>query len=163
MLAAGLRDVPGPVASSLAPDMRRSKAERRLVVALIATSVGLWGRVAVANDGGIFGYSGNPATQGGNFCALCHTGGAAPAVTLSGPTTVLGASINTYTVTIAGGQQVACGFDVSATDGFLTAIEAGTREWNGEVTHAGPRVADGNGECIYTFDWEAPFDYYPNV
>ena len=120
-----------------------------LLLALLASPAG-------ANNGGIFGYSGDPATNGGGTCSGCHTGGVAPFVTLSGPTTVLGDETNTYTVTIAGGQAQACGFDVSASDGELIASEAGTRLFVGEVTHNAPRLADGSGVCTFTFDWTSP-------
>ncbi|MBW2393567.1 MAG: PQQ-dependent sugar dehydrogenase [Deltaproteobacteria bacterium] len=111
---------------------------------------------SLANNGGIFGYSGNPATNGGGTCAGCHTGGVAPIVTLSGPQAVLGDETNTYIVTIAGGQAQACGFDAAASSGELFVIEAGTRLFVGEVTHDGPRLVDGGGVCTYTFDWTSP-------
>ncbi len=111
---------------------------------------------ASANKGGIFGYSGNPATNAGLSCDQCHSGGVAPSVSLVGPTQVDGGDTETYTVTISGGQQNACGLDVGASAGSLAAVDADTREWNGDVTHDLPRATLPDGTCTFTFSWTAP-------
>ena len=125
---------------------------------VLAAALGWWAWPAPtwANNGGIPGYSGNPATTAGNTCNFCHTGGVAPTVVLDGPALVQGGTVNTYTLRISGGQEVACGLGVSATGGELFAVEAGTKSFLDEVTHEGPRLVDGLGECLFSFDWEAP-------
>jgi len=57
-----------------------------------------------AFSSGINGYSGNPAHNAGNSCMSCHPGGVIPIINLTGPLTVQPGSINTYTLTLSGGQ-----------------------------------------------------------
>ncbi|MBI4313043.1 MAG: hypothetical protein HY681_14885, partial [Chloroflexi bacterium] len=112
---------------------------------------------ALGYPGGITGYSGNPATTGGAFCTSCHDGGVAPAVTLTGPTSVAPGSTNTYTLTISGGQKVLGGLDVSATLGTLISLSGqGTKLRNGEVTHSTEKAADPAGKVSFNFSWKAP-------
>jgi len=121
----------------------------------LACAVGL----ATASSNGIDGFSGNPATNGGVICNVCHSGGVAPIVTLTGPTTVDAGSTQTYTLQILGGQNVAGGLDVSATDGVLTVREPGTQLVGAELTHTTPRGALSCGifSCVtWTFNWTAP-------
>lgn len=110
---------------------------------------------ALAFSGGISGYSGNPATNGGATCTLCHSGGIVPSVSLSGPNSVAPGSTHTYTLTISGGQEVAGGLDVSVTGGMLTVSAAGTKLLNNEITHTASKPA-ANGEVTFSFDWTAP-------
>ena len=110
-----------------------------------------------AFSSGLLGYSGNPSTNSGNFCALCHNTGIAPTVTLTGPTVVAPGSTNSYTLVISGGQQTAGGLDVSATSGTLSVNDAGTQLLGGEITHVAPRMVNGNLEVVFTFAWQAPF------
>ncbi len=114
--------------------------------------------LASANDGGVMGFSGNPATQGGNTCGLCHTGGVTPSLQLTGPTTADGGDQLSYELTISGGQATACGFNASATAGEIVLVEPDTRIFNDEVTHSEPRLVDQFDECRYAFDWIAPWE-----
>jgi hypothetical protein len=116
----------------------------------------VWAGVVQARSGGINGYSGNPATNGGSTCNACHAGGQVPAVVLSGPAEVTPLSVSTYTLTISGGQEVAGGLDVSATAGTLVVSDPGTYLRNGEITHSSPRAVDGNGAVSWSFNWSAP-------
>ena len=111
---------------------------------------------AGARRSGIAGFSGNPATNGGATCNQCHSGGLAPSVDLTGPTIVAVGETRSYSLSISGGQEVACSLGVSAAVGTLTAVETGTRLREGEVTHTSKRFVDANGECLYGFDWTAP-------
>lgn len=120
------------------------------LVALVCTGA------AFAFSTGVDGYSGNPATNAGDYCSICHTGGVLPTVTLSGPTSVNVGTVHTYTLEVRGGQQVAAGLDVSATAGTLSVIDAGTHLQNGEITQNAPRAVDLFGRASFTFDWTAP-------
>ncbi len=111
---------------------------------------------AGAFSGGVSGYSGNPSAGGGETCTRCHSGGTAPVVTLSGPTTVAAGASATYTLTIAGGQETAGGLDVSGSGGTFAATDPGTRLQENEVTHEAPRAAAPSGDVTFTFDWTAP-------
>jgi hypothetical protein len=109
-----------------------------------------------ARSGGIDGYSGNPATNGGSICNACHSGGQTPTVALDGPTLVEPDSESTYTLTITGGQETAGGLDVSATSGTLVVVDPATYLRNGEITHNDPRSVDGDGAVVFSFNWRAP-------
>jgi len=119
--------------------------------------------LAAPSDDGITGYSGNPATRGGQICTACHGGGSSPTVVLSGPPTVQIGKTYLYSLTISGGQQQAGGLDVSATDGTLSVVDAGTKIQAGELTHRFPKSAGPNGDVVFTFDWTAPATAGPVV
>ncbi len=126
----------------------------RLPLLLLATLA--WGEVARAENSGIRGYSGNPATNLGVSCEGCHGGGQTTNVNLSGPMTVAPGSTNTYTLTIAGSAtRPYGGLDVSATLGALAAFEAGTHLLQGEIAHT-TRKAAVNNEVTFNFKWTAP-------
>ena len=105
---------------------------------------------------GVNGYSTNPATNAGNSCVLCHSGGTVPTVTLSGPVSVQPGTINTYTLTISGGQANSGGLDVSVDAGTLINTLASTKLQSGEITHTQRALADPNGDVAWSFDWQAP-------
>lgn len=117
-----------------------------------------------ASSTGRTGFSGNPATNGGATCTACHSGGVVPEVGFSGPMTVTAGETVTFTLTISGGQEVAGGFNVSATRGDLTIVPGATdsQALNGELTHTAPKAVDGNNDVLFTFRWTAP-DYGTNV
>ncbi|MFV1998173.1 MAG: choice-of-anchor V domain-containing protein [Acidiferrobacterales bacterium] len=109
-----------------------------------------------SSSGGISGYSGNPATNAGNTCSACHSGGTAPTVNLTGPATVQPGTINTFTFTISGGQQNSGGLDISADGGTLINTLASTRLQNGEIIHNQRATVAGDGTVSWNFDWQAP-------
>ncbi len=126
-----------------------------LPVVAAAVVLGFTG-VALASGNGIAGYSGNPTINGGATCASCHSGGAVPAVSISGPTSVDVGSTNTYTITVSGGQQVGGGFGVSADRGTLVATSADTRLLSGEVVQSNTKAVNGAGSVSWSFNWTAP-------
>jgi hypothetical protein len=130
--------------------MTQAKLFLALILVLPVPSTALW-----ASSDGLNGFSGNPAT-GGLTCNECHDGGVIPTVTLDGPTLVQPGSTHTYSLTIAGGQEIAGGLDVSATDGFLSAIDSGTYILGGEIVHRSPRAADPDGTVTWFLNWTAP-------
>ncbi len=106
-------------------------------------------------SGGISGYSGNPATNTGNSCALCHSGGTVPSINLSGPVVVQPGTVNNYTLTISGGQQNSGGLNISASSGTLISAVANTKLQAGEITHTARAAAIG-GTVSWNFSWQAP-------
>lgn len=122
----------------------------------LGVAAAVLGPNAEAYSSGIFGRSGNPATNGGSTCNACHSGGTTPTVTLTGPSSVTPSSSNTFTLRIAGGQRVAGGLDVSTTAGTLGVIDIGTQLLSGEITHDNPRAAATDGSVTFTFQWTAP-------
>ena len=85
-----------------------------LALLVIAAFFGL----ARASTYGRVGFSGNPATNGGQDCTACHGPGATlPGVTLTGPTTLAAGAVGLYTLTITGGPGLTAGLDVSVSGG----------------------------------------------
>lgn len=124
-------------------------------MAMAAVLVGLGAATAVsASTVGKVGYSGNPATNGGQTCSLCHGGGSAPTAALSGPTKVLPGSTNVYHFTLTGGPAVVGGLNVSTTQGSLQ-DGSDTRLESGEITHTWPKPFSV-GQVSFTFTWTAP-------
>jgi len=123
-----------------------------IVLLLVSLTIG---KAVYASSGGITGWSGNPVTNSGLFCTVCHSGGPASTVTLSGPASVSPSSTNTYTLTISGGQGG--GLDVSATTGALATIAGqGTKLQSGELTQTTSKAADTSGMVSFSFTWTAP-------
>ena len=56
---------------------------------------------ALANAGGVVGYSGKPPAAD---CNGCHTGGNAPTVSITGPNTLAAGATGTYTFTVSAGS-----------------------------------------------------------
>jgi hypothetical protein len=104
------------------------------------------------SSGGIVGFSGRQ----GSICSYCHSGGVVPTVALEGPVYVLHDSTRTFTFRVSGGQQVAAGLDVSVGRGMLVATDSQTRIQTGELTHNSPRLVNGSGEAVWSFDYVAP-------
>jgi hypothetical protein len=124
--------------------------------------------VAGAFGSGRVGRSGNPNSGAGETCAQCHGGGIVPTVLLDGPADVGPAETVTYTLRIAGGQEIAGGFNVSASTGQLAVLPGATDvqliPWllddnvteRDELTHTEPKAADGTGTVSFSFTWTAP-------
>jgi hypothetical protein len=104
---------------------------------------------------GISGYSGNPGTNNGAICTSCHSGGTAPSVSLSGPSSLTVGTSGVYTITISGGAASVGGFDVSAVGGTLQATASGTKLLSGEVTQSTAATFTG-GSLSFSFTLTAP-------
>ncbi|MCB0211465.1 MAG: PQQ-dependent sugar dehydrogenase [Anaerolineae bacterium] len=114
--------------------------------------------LAYASFYGRSGYSGNPATNGGNTCTTCHEPGASvPSVTINGPSDVQAGSTISYTVIINGGPGQVGGLDVSLSPntGTLLPSVGETHLLNGELTHTQPKAFSA-GQVSFTFQWQAP-------
>lgn len=114
---------------------------------------------ADARSGGIVEYSGNPATNNGNYCNVCHSGGSIPVVTLVGPNQVAAGQVLTLTLEIQSASpavQTHAGLNVSATAGQLASLDADTQVMADEITHTGAKMNDGTGLAAFDFQWTAP-------
>src|SRR5687768_16614148 len=67
-----------------------------------------------ANASGALGYSGAPPNN--QNCNGCHTGGTAPTVAITGPTSLGAGATGTYTLTVSGGGGSVAGMNVSVSD-----------------------------------------------
>jgi glucose/arabinose dehydrogenase len=129
-----------------------------LVLAIAGLIVVIAQRGVQASPGGRVGFSGNPATTGGQTCTLCHASGAAlPTVTISGPEAVTAGATNAYRLTITGGPAVVGGFNVSteAGIGVLSPGGSDTQLITGELTHTAPKPFSA-GSVSLDFFWTAP-------
>jgi len=149
--------------------IQKKVLSRRLVYGcfLVLLISGVMGAV-VASSGGRPGRSGNPHIEGGLTCAQCHGGGEIPNVLMHGPAVVAPGTTVTYTLRISGGQEVAGGFNVSASGGEVAAppgaadVQVIPWAWDDgitirdEVTHTEPKAADGDGVVSFAFSWTAP-------
>jgi len=118
----------------------------------------LWALPASAVPFGRVLHSGNPGVNGGATCASCHGGGGvAPAVEISGPSTVAPGATANYTLTITGGPAVVGGFNISTGDGLgtLTPGDSDSQALNGEITHSAPKPFSGD-MVTFDFEWTAP-------
>ncbi|MHC4607783.1 MAG: PQQ-dependent sugar dehydrogenase [Planctomycetota bacterium] len=111
-----------------------------------------------ASQFGRDGFSGNPDTNGGAICSVCHTSAAAlPTLAISGPTVVDADSTNMYTATLSGGPGVTGGVNISTSGGIgtLLNVDADLVPIGGEISHAQPK-AFGGGSVSFDFEWTAP-------
>jgi len=123
------------------------------VILVMAVTISI--RVHATANGKV-GYSGNPATNGGQTCTVCHTGGSTPDVSLTGPTAVLPGVTNLYQLTIDGGPAQTGGFNVSINSGDLVEGTESRLE-TGELTHTWPPLSfDLSDQATFTFAWTAP-------
>lgn len=118
-------------------------AKKWYFLGLIAVILAMTGYISIrvhATANGKVGYSGNPATNGGQTCTACHTGGSTPDVSLTGPTAVLPGVTNLYQLTIDGGPAQTGGFNVSINSGDLLEGTESRLE-TGELTHTWPPLS----------------------
>jgi len=134
---------------------RSTKFSFILLSLLLLLSVLLSGQVFALSTG-IVGQSGNPNTNGGSTCGIvCHSGGIAPTVALTGPTSVEAGSTNTFTLSMSGGQNNLGGFNVSTTGGSLASSTAGTGVESGELKHV-QVFSVGSSVIEWAFEFTAP-------
>lgn len=111
---------------------------------------------ALANAGGLPGYSGkpNPAAPAGESCNQCHFGGTAPTVSLTGPATLAAGQVASYSLVVQTGQSRAAGA-IASTDGVVLTPLTNVRDSFGEmVPNGGVNVAGGS--ATFTFKVTAP-------
>ncbi|MBS1151336.1 MAG: putative lipoprotein [Myxococcaceae bacterium] len=80
-------------------------------VLLLSTTV-------LANASGAIGYSGGP--PGNTNCNGCHSGGGAPSVSITGPTSLGAGATGTYTLNVTGGGGSVYGMNVSTSSANAT-------------------------------------------
>jgi PKD repeat protein len=154
----GLRNAPplGVYQLATKKEVCMQSAHTRFRSSLFAlVSMGMWmfstGAVH-AYPGGVTGYSG----ASGSTCGSCHSGAAAPPVTLTGPATLGTGAVGNYTLTMQrSGSNARGGMDVSASAGTLTNPGSGTRAMGSEITHGMSNNVPATG-ISWTFDWQAP-------
>ncbi|MBX3226025.1 MAG: hypothetical protein KIT84_29380 [Labilithrix sp.] len=103
---------------------------------------------ASANSGGVKGYSGKSAS-----CKTCHNGGAAPTVTLDGPSSLAAGASGDYTLTVK--TELTKGSAGISADGATLTAGENLKVTDGELTQTGPIDVAG-GEVVFSFKVKAP-------
>lgn len=114
---------------------------------------------AAASLFGRDGFSGNPDTNAGAVCTVCHAPGAPmPSVTISGPDgPVEAGSTVDLRVTISGGPTASAGIGVSVSEfaGELIPNDAFLQRQGNELVHTEPKPF-GAGSVDFDLRWQAP-------
>lgn len=128
----------------------------RILAPLVLPLLLLCSRSALANTGGVAGYTGKPTTFApqGESCNQCHTGGAAPQVRLEGPATMQAGQEAEFTFVVETGAARAAG-SIAATDGVVLAPGTGLRDSFGEMVQNAPLTPAG-GSATFRFRLKAP-------
>lgn len=116
-------------------------------------SLCLLSSAAFAYSAGITGKSGKTASQ---TCNSCHSGGIAPTVELTGPTTLAAGATGQYSLIIRGGAAVQAGMNVAVSN-TTASLEpgVGVAKQGAELTHDGG-MPFSNGEARFNFSMVAP-------
>ncbi|MDX2012390.1 MAG: choice-of-anchor V domain-containing protein [Myxococcaceae bacterium] len=107
----------------------------------------------LANQLGVVGYAGTSAST----CNGCHSGGAAPMVTVTGPTTLSAGQVGDYRLTISGGAAVRAGLNVAVDvpEAELLGVTGDTVAFSGELHQATPKAFSA-GRASFAFRLKAP-------
>lgn len=116
--------------------------------------------VTNASEFGRSGYSGNPDTNQGAVCSVCHVplaGSPELGVLLFGPQQVDAGSAHSFLLVFDSTGAQTAGANISVQDGIgeLSPVTADLQSSNGELTHVSP-VAVGQGPVVFEFEWTAP-------
>ena len=130
-----------------------------LACALLVFSVLMGTANLQASAGGRSGFSGDPTTNGGAPCSVCHApdGATPPGIGIVGPHRMdAGVTKGLYVVMIGGPAQTA-GIGISAENGVgdLLPFDGDLYQLNGELTHTGPKNFSGN-LVTFIFRYKAP-------
>lgn len=121
---------------------------------------------SLASAGGRDGFSGNPATNGGADCSVCHApdGAAQPMVGIVGPSTLDAGTTSNFFVVVSGELASEAGINISSGEGIGKLLPFGSdlQARNGELVHASPKALDGGGVAAFVFRYTAP-NYDANV
>jgi glucose/arabinose dehydrogenase len=147
------KGVPLQCSSSVA--LRRATLVRTLLFFLIW----LCAAGAFASAGGRSGFSGNPSTNGGAPCSVCHApdGAAIPTVGIVGPNRISAGTTQSFSVVISGGPAHTAGVDISAQNriGDLLPNNSELYLLDSELTHTAPKNFSGN-QAAFSFRYKAP-------
>ncbi|HEY6130474.1 MAG TPA: choice-of-anchor V domain-containing protein, partial [Halioglobus sp.] len=112
-----------------------------------------------ASAGGRIGFSGNPSTNGGAPCSVCHApdGAPPPDIGIIGPTTMNAGTTQDFFILMAGGPAQTGGVGISAGNGVgdLLPVDSTLQKLNGELTHTAPKNFSSN-LVGFSFRYKAP-------
>lgn len=132
-----------------------SKLYRPACLAILAVA----SATAQSSAGGRSNFSGDPGTNSGATCSVCHApgGAAAPAFGIVGPSRIDAGTNNVFYVVMIGGPASTAGVGIAAKDGIGELLPVGDdmQQLNGELTHTAPKPFDGN-QVAFVFRYRAP-------
>ena len=114
---------------------------------------------ASASALGRSGFSGDPSSNAGADCSVCHApdGAPVPAIGIVGPQSIDAGTTRAFYVVMLGGPGVTGGIDISARDdtGTLLPFDGDLQQMNGDLTHTSPKPF--NGDLVaFGFRYTAP-------
>jgi glucose/arabinose dehydrogenase len=113
---------------------------------------------AQASQGGRSGFSGDPATNSGANCSVCHAPSASlPVVSIIGPMVMDAGTTRDFYVAVAGGPAHTAGVDIASHNGVgqLQPVGADLKLLQGELTHTAPKPFSTN-PVAFVFRYTAP-------
>ncbi|MEZ5570967.1 MAG: PQQ-dependent sugar dehydrogenase [Halioglobus sp.] len=118
-----------------------------------------WTVAAQASQGGRSGFSGDPTTNAGANCSVCHVPGGAqtPTINIVGPQVMDAGTTRDFFVVMTGGPAQSAGVDIAAQNavGQLLPVDGDLQEMHGELTHTGPKPF-GSNLVTFIFRYTAP-------
>jgi glucose/arabinose dehydrogenase len=112
-----------------------------------------------ASAGGRSGFSGNPDTNAGASCSVCHApdGAAPPAIGIVGSNTMDAGTTNNFYVVMTGGPAQTAGVDIATENGAgnLLPYDSDLYVLNNELTHSAPKHFSDNA-VGFIFRYTAP-------
>lgn len=143
-----------PPHSAKACPARRKLPGIVLALSLVGLSAGLQ-----ASINGRSGFSGDPSTNAGATCSVCHApdGAAAPAIGIAGPDSINAGATQDLFVVMVGGPAQTAGVNISVQDGIgnLLPVEGDLQQMDGELTHTAPKSF--NADLVtFRFRYTAP-------
>ncbi|WP_411728499.1 choice-of-anchor V domain-containing protein [Methyloglobulus sp.] len=123
-----------------------------IITLVLVDFIGIPNQAHASRDGRN-GFSGNPDTNGGATCVVCHAVGAnVPNVALSGPTVVSAGTTHEFSVTINGGLAGTAGVNISVSDfyGTLSPKDSELHLIGTDLAHFNPKPFLGN-EVTFSF------------
>ncbi|MAT92941.1 MAG: hypothetical protein CME59_10115 [Halioglobus sp.] len=112
--------------------------------------------VAQASAGGRSGFSGDPGSNAGATCSVCHTPGASPPeLAFVGSTQIQAGATNNFYLFVMGGPGVTAGVNIAAGAGSLAPYDGDLQLLDGELTHSAPKPF-GPDYAAFVFSYTAP-------
>jgi len=112
-----------------------------------------------ASQGGRSGFSGDPGTNAGASCAVCHApgGAAVPLISIVGPQVMDAGTTADFFVALTGGPGQTAGVDIASHKGIgqLSPANGDLQQMQGELTHTAPKSFSSN-TVAFIFRYTAP-------
>jgi len=128
------------------------------LAAVLTASMLLPAQAAQASAGGRSGFSGNPDTNGGAVCSVCHApdGAGAPQVSIFGPSSVDAGQQQPFFLAVIDDDAATAGIGLSTQGGgSLQPYDGDLHVLDEELTHSAPKAMT-DGLAVFGFYYNAP-------